>query len=96
MLLLGADVGALSTPDKCHRLNKMAVIGSESTLTARSMLLRILDKEIALVNSVNHIIFPSLQLVIKLRSRFLTFDACLSQTSLREMAFNYNQDLNLP
>lgn len=29
-------------------------------------------------------------------SRFLTFDTCLSQTFLMEMAFNYNQDLNLP
>lgn len=27
---------------------------------------------------------------------FLTFDACLSQTFLIEMAFSYNQDLRIP
>lgn len=78
MLLLGADVDSLLTPGKC-----MAVIGSEHHLTARSMLLWIFDKQIALVNSINHITFPSLWLVIKFRSRF--FDLwCLPFSNLSD------------
>lgn len=56
----------------------------------------VLDKWISLKNSVNRITFPRPQLVVKFRSRFLTFDVCLSQTFPIKVASHYNQDLNLP
>lgn len=90
LMLRTPGVNALFTP------GKLMTEGPESTSTSRSKLLWILDKLIARKNCVNHITFPRLQLVVEFRSRRLTFDVCLSQTSLIEMNFSYNHDLNLP